>query len=306
MMAYAAAIEPFRAANKLSGSTLYAWSHVTPDGQPVRASNGVHIVPDAGLIDPMPFDLLIVCAGGNPAGFQHAPTFSFLRRAARRRIPIAGVSGGPLVMARAGLLDGYRCTIHWEHAPAFAEEFPDHDLTRSIFEVDRDRLTCAGGTAALDMMHSVIAADHGIELANAVAEWFLLTHVRPGDEPQRLSVRERMQVRHPKLVKVIELMERSLEQPKDRKGLAAAAGLSVRQLERLFRFHLGCSMSDHLSEQRLLRARQLLMQSTLSVMEIAIATGFSTASHFSRAYRRRFGHPPSKEQRGGAARLRRA
>lgn len=296
LMSYSSAIEPFRAANKLSGSNLYVWSHVSPDGQPVRASNGVMIVPDSGTRDGIEGDLLIVCAGGNPAGFQHPPTFAFLREAARSRIPIAGVSGGPLLMARAGLLDGYRCTIHWEHAPAFAEEFPQHDLRRSIFEVDRDRLTCAGGTAALDMMHGLIAREHGSELANAMAEWFLHTHVRESGDTQRMPVRERLQVKHPKLVKVLETMETSLENPKGREKLAQTVSISVRQLERLFRSYLGRSISDHYMSLRLRRARILLMQSTLSIMEVAVATGFVSASHFSRTYRRCFGHPPRNDQ----------
>lgn len=296
LMSYASAIEPFRAANVLLGFEAYVWSHISADGQSVRASNGVQIVPDYGVHDQVDCDLLIVCAGGNPAGFRHQPTFAFLRQAARGGIPIAGVSGGPLLMARAGLLEGYRCTIHWEHAPAFAEEFPEHNLRRSIFEMDRDRLTCAGGTSALDMMHSVIAREHGTKLANAMAEWFLHTHVRTSEETQRMPVRERLQVKHPKLVKVLEAMENAIENPKSREKLAQIAAISVRQLERLFRSYLGRSISDYYLGLRLIRARTLLMQSTLSIMEVAVATGFVSASHFSRTYRNSFGRSPREDQ----------
>jgi transcriptional regulator GlxA family with amidase domain len=297
LMSYASAVEPFRAANRLSGRDLYEWRHISPDGEPVRASNGVQIVPDNAVGDTVDFDLLVVCAGGNPAEFQHAPTLAWLRQVARSGTRIAGVSGGPLIIARAGLLDGYRCTIHWEHIPVFTEEFPNHDLRRSLFEIDRDRLSCSGGTAALDMMHSLIERDHGHELASDVAEWFLHTHVRSGDGPQRMPVRERLAVGDPKLVRVLEIMDDNLENPVSRQRLAQHAAVSVRQLERLFKAHLGRSIADHYMELRLRRARVLLVQSTLSVLEVAVASGFISASHFSRAYKTRFGRSPRVDRR---------
>lgn len=296
LMSYASAVEPFRAANRLSGRDLYEWRHISADGQPVRASNGVQIVPDNAVGDVVVFDLLIVCAGGNPSEFRHNATLAWLRQVARSGTRIAGVSGGPLIVARAGLLEGYRCTIHWEHIPAFVEEFPRHDLRRSLFEIDRDRLSCSGGTAALDMMHFLVEEDHGHELASDVAEWFLHTHVRSGDGPQRMPVRERLAVGDPKLVRVLETMDDNLESPVGRTDLARLAGVSVRQLERLFKAHLSRSIADHYMELRLRRARILLVQSTLSVLEVAIASGFVSASHFSRAYKIRFGRPPRADR----------
>jgi transcriptional regulator GlxA family with amidase domain len=292
LMSYASAVEPFRAANRLSGRDLYEWRHISTDGEPVRASNGVQIVPDNAVGDMVDFDLLVVCAGGNPAEFRHSPTLAWLRQVARSGTRIAGVSGGPLIVARAGLLEGYRCTIHWEHIPIFVEEFPQHELRRSLFEIDRGRLSCSGGTAALDMMHFLIEEDHGHELASDVVEWFLHTHVRSGDGPQRMPVRERLAVGDPKLVRVLETMDDNLENPVSRSELAELATVSVRQLERLFKAHLGRSIADHYMELRLRRARILLVQSTLSVLEVAMASGFVSASHFSRAYKTRFGRPP--------------
>ena len=296
LMSYASAVEPFRAANALSGRDLYVWRHISADGNPVRASNGVQIVPNNAVGDIVDFDLLVVCAGGNPAVFQHAPTLTWLRKVARSGTRIAGVSGGPLIVARAGLLEGYRCTIHWEHIPVFVEEFPRHDLRRSLFEIDRDRLSCSGGTAALDMMHLLIEEDHGHELASDVAEWFLHTHVRSGDGPQRMPVRERLAVGDPKLVRVLEAMDDNFENPMARSQLAGLAAVSVRQLERLFKAHLGRTITDHYMELRLRRARILLVQSTLSVLEVAVASGFVSASHFSRAYKCRFGRPPRADR----------
>jgi transcriptional regulator GlxA family with amidase domain len=297
LMSYASAVEPFRAANRLSGRDLYQWRHITTDGEPVRASNGVQIVPEDAVGDIVDFDLLIVCAGGNPAEFAHSPTLAWLRKVARSGTRIAGVSGGPLIVARAGLLEGYRCTIHWEHIPIFIEEFPRHDLRRSLFEIDRGRLSCSGGTAALDMMHALIEEDHGHELASDVVEWFLHTHVRSGDGPQRMPVRERLAVGDPKLVGVLETMDDNLEYPVSRQELAKIAAVSVRQLERLFKAHLDRSIADHYMELRLRRARVLLVQSTLSVLEVAMASGFISASHFSRAYKTRFGRSPRADRR---------
>lgn len=296
LLAYASAIEPLRAANRLSGRELYHWSHVSIDGDPAPASNGVAIRADFCLGDEARFDYLFVCAGGNPAAFQHPATFAWLRQLARRGVRLGGISGGPYVLARANLLAGYRFTLHWEHAPAFLEDYPDLDLRRSLYEIDRDRLTCSGGTAPLDMMHALIAREHGSELALAVSEWFLQTQVREGGGPQRMTLRARLGIAHAPLLRVIGRMEQRLENPVGRSELARIAGVSLRQLERLFRLHLGRSLGEHYLALRLDRARDLLRQTSLSVLETGLACGFSSASHFSRAYRRRFGHSPRSER----------
>lgn len=296
LLPYASAIEPLRAANRLSGRALYRWSHISIDGAAAPASNGVAIAADARVGSEMRLDYLFVCAGGNPALFQHQPTFAWLRQLARRGVKIGGVSGGPYLLARANLLSGYRFTIHWEHAPAFLEEYPDLDLRRSLYEIDRDRLTCSGGTAPLDMLHGVIAREHGSELALAVSEWFLQTHVREGAGPQRMPLRERLGIAHAPLLRVIARMEQTIETPEPREDLARLANVSLRQLERLFRQHLGRSLGEHYLALRLDRARDLLRQTSLSILETALACGFASASHFSRSYRERFGHPPRAER----------
>ena len=296
LLPYASAIEPLRAANRLSGRSLYRWSHISIDNAPAIASNGVAIAADAVVGDDARLDYLFVCAGGNPALFHHQQTFSWLRQLARRGVRLGGISGGPYLLARANLLAGYRFTLHWEHAPAFLEDYPDLDLRRSLYEIDRDRLTCSGGTAPLDMLHAMIARDHGADLALAVSEWFLQTHVREGAGPQRMPLRERLGIAHAPLLRVIDRMERTIEQPLSREDLARLAGVSLRQLERLFRQHLGRSLGEHYLILRLDRARELLRQTSLSILEIALACGFASASHFSRSYSARFGHPPRGER----------
>lgn len=295
LMSYACAMEPLRAANLISGQKLYEWRHFSPDGAPSSASNGVQIVADDGLVRAPDLDLLLVCAGGNPALFHDPRTFSWLRQLAHAGTVIGGVSGGPYILARAGILEGRRCTIHWEHVPAFMEEFPGVHLTRNRYEIDGHRISCSGGIAGLDMMHQLIAADHGHVLASEVVEWFIHSDVRTGDMPQRMAIRERMAVRDPKLIKVLETMETSLEDVRSREEMARLVSISVRQLERLFKLHLGRTISDHYTEIRMRHARTLLRQTSLSVLEVAIASGFSNASHFSRSYRKRFGHSPRQE-----------
>ena len=297
LMSYASAVEPLRAANVLAGRTLYDWAHISIAGKSVRASSGIEIKADHRVGDDIALDMLLVCAGGNPSTFRHAPTLRWLRKMARRRIPIGGVSGGPFVLARAGLLDGYRCTIHWEHLPAFVEEFRNTQAQRSLFVLDRDRLTCAGGISALDMMHALIELKHGRELAASVSQWFLQTQVRLGSGPQQMNVRERFDVSSPALQRALELMETRTETPLSRQQLAQLVGLSLRQIERLFASEMRTTIGAHYLKLRLDRARVLLRQTGQPVLAIAVATGFVTASHFSRAYRRRFKIAPKSERR---------
>jgi transcriptional regulator GlxA family with amidase domain len=298
LMSYTSAVEPLRAANRLSGRELFRWWHAGPADEPVVASNGVAILPDVAVGDEaLAPDILFVCAGGNPATFADRAVFAWLRRLARRGVTIGGISGGPYLLAKAGLLDGRRCTLHWEHVPAFQEAFPQVEVARSLFEIEGDRITCSGGIAALDMMAALIARDHGPALGAGVADWFLHTHLREGMGPQRMDLRRRSGVTDERLLGVLRLMEENLETPLSRDELASQAGLSVRQLERLFRGHFGRGLHGYYLDQRLDRARQLLRETALPVLEVGLATGFPSASQFARAYRRRFNHAPTEERR---------
>jgi transcriptional regulator GlxA family with amidase domain len=298
-MSYAAAVEPLRAANLISGEPLYRWWHAAPGGKPVMASNGLAIIPDAGTGSDRDVDMLFVCAGGNPATFNDRHVFAWLRKLARRGVTIGGISGGPYILARAGLLDGRRVTLHWEHQPAFSEAFPGIAVTPSLFEIDGNRITCSGGISALDMMVALIERDHGRQLAAAVGDWFLHTHIREGMGPQRMDLRLRLGIADEKLLRVLRRMEDNIEAPQSRAELARIAGVSVRQLERLFRRHLGHGIHRQYSSMRLERARQLLRETTLPVLDVAIATGFSSSSQFARAYKRTFGEPPSRTRLSG-------
>jgi transcriptional regulator GlxA family with amidase domain len=298
LMSYAAAIEPLRAANLLSGKELYRWWHAAPGGKPVMASNGVAIIPDYGTAD-RDADMVFVCAGGNPAIFDDKAVFAWLRRLARKGVTVGGISGGPYVLAKAGLLDERRATLHWEHMPAFREAFPEVTVVPSLFEIDGNRITCSGGISALDMMVALIQRDHGRQLAASVGDWFLHTHIREGFGPQRMDLRYRLGVADEKLLSVLGAMERSIEMPLPRAQLAREAGISLRQLERLFQRHVGHGIHSHYRWLRLERARQLLRETTLPVLDVALATGFASSSQFARAYRRAFREPPSATRTSG-------
>jgi len=299
LMSYAAAIEPLRAANLLSGNELYRWWHAAPGGRPVMASNGVAIIPDYGTSADRDADKVFVCAGGNPALFDDKSVFAWLRRLARKGATIGGISGGPYVLAKAGLLDNRRATLHWEHMPAFREAFPDVTVVPSLFEIDGNRITCSGGISALDMMVALIERDHGRQLAASVGDWFLHTHIREGFGPQRMDLRYRLGVADEKLLSVLRAMERSIETPLARAELARAAGISLRQLERLFERHIGHGIHSHYRWLRLERARQLLRETSLPVLDVAFATGFASSSQFARAYSRAFGETPSDTRMTG-------
>jgi transcriptional regulator GlxA family with amidase domain len=296
MIAFTAAVETLRLANRTSGRSLYQWNLFSVDGGPVRASNGIELHPEGSLDAASRFDTVVVCSGTEVRRFQDKSLISWLRRMARGSADIGALCTGSHILARAGLLDGYRCTIHWENLAGFIEEFPDIDVSGELFEIDRNRLTCSGGTAAIDLMLNVIARQHGHELAAGVADQFLHERIRDHHDHQRMSLPARLGVRHPKLLQVIEMMEQHLEEPLTRISLAESAGLSTRQLERLFRKYLNRSPARYYLELRLNKARLLLQQTNMSIIDVALACGFVSASHFSKCYRDFFGRTPRKER----------
>lgn len=296
LMSYASVVEPLRAANLLAGRALYRWVHITPGPDTVEASCGA-AVPCVTAAEAGVPDFLFVCAGGNPTAFRDRATLHWLRHLAARGVRIGGVSGGPVILAKAGIMDGYHMTVHWEHAPAVAEAYPNIMLTRSIYIADRNRLSCAGGTAPLDMMHALIAEAHGPDLARKVSDWFMHTDIRPAQSAQRASLTERYGVHDERLTAALELMESHPGEPLKRTETARRIGLSTRQLDRLFSERLGMSYAGHYRRIRLERARDLLRQSAVPITEIALGCGFSSASHFSRAYREMFGMTPASERK---------
>lgn len=297
LMSYACVVEPLRAANLISGRELYRVLNISRN-QTAIASGGAVVPCDVKFGDAKKLDLLLVCAGGDPSTFNDRTAFAWLRRLAVGGTRIGGVSGGPFILAKAGIMDGIQMTIHWQHAPAVLEAYPNILLTRSLFIIDRNRLTCAGGTAPLDMMHALIAERHGAELARKVSDWFLHTEIRPAKGAQRASLVERYGVHDARLIAALEIMERNPGEPLRRSETARRVGISIRQLDRLFAAKLKRSHQAHYRQIRLERSRELLHRSTATITEIAVACGFSSASHFVRVYRANYGITPSADRAG--------
>ncbi|MEK9752275.1 MAG: GlxA family transcriptional regulator, partial [Rhodospirillaceae bacterium] len=191
----------------------------------------------------------------------------------------------------------YRCTIHWENIPAFVEAFPDVEVSSELFTIDRNRYTCAGGTSAIDLMLNLISTQVGAEVAATVSDELMHHRIRDGSEGQRMDLRSRSGIAHPKLLAVVAAMEENIEVPLSCADLAVKVGLSTRQLERLFRTYLGVPPTRYYLRMRLERARFLLRQTSLPIFDVALATGFISASHFSKCFREQFGAPPSGERR---------
>jgi len=245
--------------------------------------------------------VLLVCGGIDVQVASTKPVLNWLRREARRGVIVGGLCTAAHTLARAGLLDGKRATIHWENQDGFAEEFEQVLPTKSVFIIDGNRMTTAGGTSSIDLMLKLIANDHGEDLANAVADQLIYSAIRTDRDSQRLSIPTRIGVRHPKLSQVIQIMETSIEDPVSPPDLASVVGMSTRQLERLFRRYLNRSPKRYYMELRLQKARNLLMQTDMSVINVALACGFTSPSHFSKCYRAQYNTTPYRERGTQAA-----
>jgi transcriptional regulator GlxA family with amidase domain len=303
MMSFAAAIEPMRSANRMSERSLFEWTLVSVEGSDVAASNGIRIPTECRLEQLKATDLLVVCAGLEPAQFSppHGVHHQ-LRRLARHGAMIGGMSTGAFILADAGLLSDRRCTVHWEYADWFQSRYPTIALSRDLYVVDRNVFTCSGGTAALDMMLHFVSLAAGPGIAAAVAEQFIHPEIRRQDDHQRPAMHARFGVGSPKLAEVIRLMESAVENPLDIRELAGLVGISARQVERLFRDQLGMAPKVFYLKLRLARARTLLRQTVDPVLAVAVECGFTSTSHFSHAYKRAFGIPPTQERESVTAR----
>ncbi len=293
LMSYASVVEPLRVANTLAGRELYKVRNIPALGDTATSSCGAVIHAGANVGIDTDFDLLLIVAGGDPMSFEDQRVFSWLRGLSRQGISLGGVSGGPVILASAGLMKGRRMTVHWEHAPALVEGSSSLLVERNLYVMDRDRVTCAGGTAALDLMHALIAEHHGAQLARRVSDWLLHTEIRPAGGPQRAGRVERYRTTNRSVLNAIGAMENHIADPLELAQLARISGVSARQLNRLFREKMGTSSMRFYTELRLDKARNLILHSALSLTEIALATGFSSSAHFSTIHSKKYGQPPS-------------
>ena len=303
LLSFASALECLRIANRMIGGPAYSWMLIGDGGNMASCSAGTEFKLDADLIELNREDKVLVCGGIDVQKATTKRIISWLRREARRGLVLGGLCTASYSLAKAGLLDGKRATIHWENQDSFAEEFEEVTLTKSVFVVDGNRLTTAGGTSSIDLMLKLIADDYGEEIANLVADQQIYSSIRTDQDTQRLSVPTRIGVRHPKLSMVIQKMEQNIEEPISPSALAKEVGMSTRQLERLFRRYLNRSPKRYYMELRLQKARNLLMQTDMSVINVALACGFASPSHFSKCYRAHYDTTPYRERGSHATRL---
>lgn len=297
LSAFSNAIGILRMANRLTDRALYTWSVHSLDGQSVISSAGLELTIDGSLADATDANILMVCGGYSVKTYCNKLLTDGLRKIAKRKIPIGGIDTGTYALAVAGLLDGYRCTIHWENLSSLREEFPRLEITSSLFVIDRDRYTCSGGISSIDLMLNLIASIHGHQLVQEISEQFTCDRVRTEKDAQRAPLKYLIGASQPRLVDAVTLMESNIEEPLTLDEVADYVGISRRQLERLFNRYLHCAPSRYYLELRLSRARLLLLQTSIAVIDVAISCGFSTAPHFSKCYSDLYGKPPSAERR---------
>lgn len=297
LLAFSSAVEPLRIANQLSQQPLYQWRLVSEGGTAVASSSGISVCTD-GPLAPLPRDTRLFVCSGNPAGAAAAdPVVATVRTHARFGGTVGGICTGAVALAKAGLLDHARFTLHWENQPAFCEDFPDLAPTPAMFEIAPKLMTCGGGAASTDMMISLIAQDHGAEFAAMVSEMCLRKVMVGVDAAQRSALSVLIRSRNPGLIAMVARMKAHLEDPVPLAEIVTASGYSRRHVERMFLSVLGETPGDFYRGLRLDHARNLLSTTEMTLIEVAVACGFSTVAHFSKSFRARFGVAPTKFNR---------
>ena len=294
LLTYSSAVEPLRSANQLSQENLYEIWNIPAQGARAKASCGALIPANAHVGERLGFDLVFVVASNDTADAKQPRLLDWLRQLARRKIIVGGLGAGPLMLARAGLLNNRAMTLHWAFRNTLLETQPAIDVTQNLYVADADRVTCTGGTAPLDLMHSIISEQHGPDFAREVSDWCSQADVRTADSPQRSGKASRYKTNNADVLTVIDLMENHLSDPLDLCQLSLTSGISERHLNRLFQQHLGLATMAFYRNLRLRRGDQMLKHSSLTIAHIGAATGFMNSAHFSRSYKRYFNQTPSE------------
>jgi AraC family transcriptional regulator, L-arginine-responsive activator len=296
LVALSAAVEVLEQANVAFGERLFTCTLLSPEGTAVKSGSGISVQVEAGLQTSLDFDAVFVISDAPLPQQGDNAVLAWLQSHAAYGATAGGIGTGGYLLARAGLLSGYRATIHWPYAGVFAENFPDTIVSSNLFEIDRERLTAAGGNASFDMMLAWIAARHGDEIVAELMDHFGHERQRASSEHQRVPLAARIGGGQPKLTEAVSLMEANYEEPLPTEEIARLVGVSRRQLERLFKQYLNSLPSRYYLELRLNRARHLLQQTSQSILQIGLSCGFSSGPHFSSAYRNHFGITP-RDQR---------
>ncbi|MEL7466141.1 MAG: GlxA family transcriptional regulator [Pseudomonadota bacterium] len=296
-VAFACAVDPLRIANMAAGEALYSWSFASLDGRTARSSDGAEVLTQHRFDDMPDCDYLFVLSGLNMYEHDNKALLAALRRISRHaETHIGALCSGAWILAQGGFLNGCSAAIHWEYHDGFMEKFPEVNLVRNVFVADERHMTASGGAATADLMLHLIAEDHGQDLSNDVADQLVYTAVREATATQKPSLQARRAMRNKHLAAAVEKMRSSLDAPISPARIAEELGISVRQLERLFGKHLNSTPKKYFVELRLERARHLLVQTEMSITEIAFACGYESVGHFSRVYRTAFGLTPMMQR----------
>ncbi len=288
----AALVEPMRMANTVANRALYRWRLCSDGRKTVESSSGFELAVD-DITEIGNFDALFVVASYEVMALNTPKILAFLRKSASNGAIIGGFDAAPYLLAAAGLLDGYRATTHWDDLEDFRQRYPRIRVVSERYVIDRRRISTSGSLPSFDFMLDFIRQRHGLMLAMNVSGNFLYDQARPGSESQYMIAASLIDARHPKVTRVIKLMEQTLRAPLNMRQLAASVGLSERSLLRRFRAALDVSPNQYYRALRLDAARRLLDNSDLSVTEVAIACGFDSRGSFTRAFKATFGTPPT-------------
>ena len=299
LISVSSAIETLRMANRVAESQVYRWRMISESGGPVSASDGLSISVDFAIGDDVrtcELDAVVVCGGERIERHCEKPVMHWLRACSARGLTLGSTCTGSYLLAGSGVLDGYRCSVHWEEYAALTEQFPNVTVSRSVYTIDRDRFTSSGGTAPMDMMLYFVRRQLGAEISAGVADQFVHDRIRDTRDLQHVPLRHQVGGQSAKLVAAVELMESNIREPLSQVELASYVGLSRRQLQRLFQKYLLTSPSRYYLYLRLARARELLFQTSMSIVEISAQAGFVSSSHFSTTYRELYGKTPSVDR----------
>jgi len=285
----AAALEVLRHANRFAGKTIYRWSFLCEQNQPVQDSNGLFLQPSTSIQQAEDSDIAFMVAAFDANDIEAPQLLQWLSRQANAGRYIGGISNGAFQLAKGNLLDGYNATCHWEDFESFFLTYPQVHARYQRFVFDRNRITCSGGTATLDLFIEIVRNDHNSELALKVARQMLLRdHTETGDDQQQYSTR---------VQRALNLFDVSIEHGLNIEQLASRVGVSRRELLRLFQRETGKTPSDLLNQRRLRRAHALVTRSQLSIASISAALGFSSQSHLTTAYRKYYATTPAQHRR---------
>lgn len=289
------ALEPLRIANHFKPNS-YRWHLVSTDGGPVVATNGMLLPTEGSFLEAQDVSTVFVISGFNTLTYYRADMGQWLRRVQSQGATLGAIDGGAFVLAEADLLASEAIALHWDSHASFMERYPATRLGTSLFEIGQRCITCAGGTASIDMMLALIGKQHGQALATQISDWIILGRIRHPSDHQRLEISSRFGLHNPKAIAAVELMQAHIEDLIAIDDLARRVAITRRQLERLFSAHLKCTPSQFYLQVRLDRARELLQQTALSVTDVSVACGFGSSSYFSRAYRARFKTSPKDDR----------